>query len=106
MIQQGSAQKTSIDSLLLDGLPSDEYARLLPNLERVDLKYGARILEFGDAIRHVYFLNSGVISMLATVENDSTLIACIVGKEGIACPCFSVSRRRPPRQLFWAAVRR
>ncbi|MBA2733508.1 MAG: Crp/Fnr family transcriptional regulator, partial [Acidobacteria bacterium] len=41
----------------------------------------------GDTIPHVYFPNDSIISLLAAVENRSTLEVGIVGNEGIAGIC-------------------
>lgn len=68
---------------LLAALPKEEYARLIPKLEEVSLDFGKTIYEAGETIRDVYFPASGVISMLATVENGGTLEVGLVGKEGI-----------------------
>lgn len=68
---------------LLAALPKDEYQRLLPKLEHVPLMFGATIFEPGQTIRDVYFPASGVVSLLATVDDGATLEVGLVGKEGI-----------------------
>ena len=74
---------------LLAALPAKEYQRLLPKLEEVSLTYAATIYEPGDVIRRVYFLNSGIISLLSSVEERSLLEVGIVGNEGfIGIPVF------------------
>ena len=74
---------------LLAALPAKEFQRLLPKLEEVSLTYAATIYELGDVIRRVYFLNSGIISLLSSVEERSLLEVGIVGNEGfIGIPVF------------------
>lgn len=74
---------------LLSALPKDEYQRLLPRLEPFSLVFGEVIYEFGDLIRNVYFPTSGIISLLATVEDRATLEVGIVGREGmVGLPAF------------------
>lgn len=68
---------------LLAALPKDEYQRLLPKLEPFPLVFGEVIYEPGDLIRDVYFPTSGIISLLAAVEDRATLEVGIVGREGI-----------------------
>jgi CRP-like cAMP-binding protein len=68
---------------LLAALPNTEYVRLFSKLEQIALVYGEIIYERGEIIRHVYFPNSGIISLLASVENSASLEVGIVGKEGI-----------------------
>jgi len=74
---------------LLAALPKDEYQRLLPKLEPFSLVFGELIYESGDLIRNVYFPTSGIISLLATVEDRGTLEVGIVGREGmVGLPAF------------------
>lgn len=69
---------------LLAALPQKEYKRLLPKLEHVPLVYGENIYMPGDVIRHVYFPESGIISLLSQVDNHSSIEVGIVGSEGMA----------------------
>ena len=74
---------------LLAALPKNEYRRLLPTLEPFPLVFGEVIYEPGDLIRHVYFPASGIISLLAVVEDRATLEVGIVGREGmVGLPVF------------------
>lgn len=74
---------------LLAALPKDEYRRLLPSLEPFPLVFGEVIYEPGDLIRYVYFPSSGIISLLAAVEDRATLEVGIVGREGmVGLPAF------------------
>jgi CRP-like cAMP-binding protein len=74
---------------LLAALPKDEYERLLPRLEPFPLVFGEVIYEPGDLIRDVYFPTSGIISLLAAVEDRATLEVGIVGREGmVGLPAF------------------
>ncbi len=77
------------DNQLLAALPMEEYRKLFSKLEQIPLNYGELIYEVGENIRYVYFPNSGIISLLAAVENSSTLEVGIVGKEGfVGIPVF------------------
>ena len=74
---------------LLAALPMDEHQRLLPKLEPFPLVFGEVIYEPGDLIRNVYFPTSGIISLLAAVEDRATLEVGIVGREGmVGLPAF------------------
>lgn len=74
---------------LLAALPLAEYQRLLPAIEQVDLSYGEDIYKKGDVISNVYFPESGIISLLAAIEDSAMLEVGIVGNEGmIGLPVF------------------
>jgi CRP-like cAMP-binding protein len=70
-------------NLLLDSLPSDVYERLRDRLEPVALPAGMPIYEINAPITHVYFVTSGVISMVS-VMREGTVEVGVVGCEGMA----------------------
>ena len=89
-----------ITNHLLAALPSREYKRLAPDLEPFTLKYGQNIFATGDMIKHVYFPNSGMISLLSAVDERSQLEVGVVGKEGMAgLPLFLGVQRSGNRAI-------
>ena len=83
------SETTKPTNRLLAALPAKEYTRLLPKLEEISLTYTETIYEPGDIIRHVYFPNSGIISLLSAVEERSLVEVGIVGNEGfVGVPVF------------------
>ena len=79
-----SKTRELIENRVLAALSSQEYQRLQPDLKQVDLVFGEILYEPGDVIQNVYFLNQGIISLLSTVEERSTLEVGMVGNEGMA----------------------
>jgi CRP-like cAMP-binding protein len=78
-----------IANQLLVALPADERERLLPNLEYVPLAVGDVLYNPNDPIRHVYFPNNGVVSILNTLEERMSIEVGMVGKEGmVGIPVF------------------
>lgn len=74
---------------LLATLPRKEYERLLPNLEEIPLLFEKVLYEAGGLILNVYFPTSGVVSLLAAVEERATLEVGLVGREGmVGLPVF------------------
>ncbi|HEY6806430.1 MAG TPA: Crp/Fnr family transcriptional regulator [Pyrinomonadaceae bacterium] len=69
---------------LLNSLPAAEYERLAPELKPVALSFGQVLYEIGDAIKHVYFPNDSIISLLSAMSDRSTLEVGMVGNEGMA----------------------
>jgi CRP-like cAMP-binding protein len=68
---------------LLDALPRKEYERLLPELEPVTMPFAEVLHEPGERIRHVYFPNDSVVSLLAAVSARSPLEVGLIGNEGV-----------------------
>src|ERR1700691_4726676 len=84
---------------LLVALPSDDYDRLLPHLEKVSLQLRDVLYEAYGPITHVYFPLTGVIS-LVIADGDSTLEVGIIGNEGmVGTPVFLGADRSPTRAI-------
>lgn len=89
-----------IANRLLAALPSKEYKRLVPDLEPFALNYADGIYRYGADIKHVYFPNSGIVSLLSTVDERSLLEVGIVGNEGmIGLPLFLGVKRSANRAI-------
>ena len=69
---------------LLATLPKKEYERLLPGLKRIPLNFGEVLYEPGDIMKHVYFPNDSIVSLLSAMPERSTLEVGMVGNEGFA----------------------
>src|SRR4030095_11716717 len=80
---QSAKSHEPVGNRLLAALPGKEYQRLRPHLKMVALSFGEVLYEPGEVIRHVYFPNQGIVSLLSTVEERSTLEVGVVGNEGM-----------------------
>jgi len=67
---------------LLAALDPTDLAFLAPHLRQVPLKQGVLLQESGDAIDHVYFPQSGMISLLAVMEAGNGVETATIGREG------------------------
>jgi CRP-like cAMP-binding protein len=64
-------------------LPANTHRRLQSGLERVELKFGDVLYQPGDIVRHVYFPNDSLVSLLVAVEGNGALEVGMVGREGM-----------------------
>ena len=69
---------------VLQAVSYTENRRLLAHSEQVDLAYGDVLCEPGKPLRHVYFPNNGIISLLAPVDGYPSVEVGLVGREGMA----------------------
>lgn len=77
------ARTDQIANHLLAALPRKDFQRLHPTLDLVTLTFGEVLYESGDAIRHVYFPNDALVSLLTLVEGHPALEVGVVGREGV-----------------------
>jgi CRP-like cAMP-binding protein len=71
---------------LLAALPAEEYARLQAHLIPTPLPYKHVLYDVHQPIEHVYFVNSGVCSVLIVTEPSETIEVAMVGREGMVLP--------------------
>ena len=97
MLQSAKAREP-VANRLFAALTNQEYQRLRPHLELFTLSFGEILYEPGEIIRHVYFPNNGIISLLSMVEERSTLEVGVVGNEGmVGIPVFLGAPTTPGR---------
>jgi CRP-like cAMP-binding protein len=72
-----------IANYLLAALPKKDYQRLQPHLEEVPLAFEEILYQPNVLLSDVYFPNSGIVSLLAGVNERSTLEVGLVGREGV-----------------------
>jgi CRP-like cAMP-binding protein len=68
---------------LLAALPDDDYLRLEPHLEWVELPAGKVISEPGERVTDVFFPTEGIVSMLANLQDGTSTEIAIIGNEGM-----------------------
>jgi CRP-like cAMP-binding protein len=68
---------------ILASLSRDVYARFAPHLQAVSLPAGEVLTEPGPVLGNAYFVNSGMVSVLATLRSGDTLEVGIIGREGM-----------------------
>ena len=78
-----SALRAPPANRLLAALPPREYQRLLPELEPATLAFAQIIYSPGDTIRHVYFPNDSIVSLLAAEDHHASLEVGMIGNEGM-----------------------
>ena len=70
------------DNRLLGALEPAIRTRINPHLEPVKLKLGVIVCEAGGLLRHAYFPQGAVLSLLTVLENGSAIETANIGREG------------------------
>jgi CRP-like cAMP-binding protein len=76
--------EVSGENRILASLPRKEYEHLLPELAHVRLPQGKVLWNVGDAIPYAFFLLNGMVSLLSTTEEGSSVEVGMIGNEGLA----------------------
>jgi CRP-like cAMP-binding protein len=78
-----TASQVEVENRILANLPEAELERLIPQMEFVHLEKGHVVYMAGDPVRHAYFPNSGMVSLLSTTEEGATIEVAMIGDEGV-----------------------
>jgi|ERR1043165_8736869 CRP-like cAMP-binding protein len=69
---------------ILSSLSPGVYEGLSQYLEPVPLEHGKILHQPEEPISHVYFINTGLVSILSLLEDGSTIEVAVVGHEGLS----------------------
>jgi len=83
---------------LLAALSPTDFSLLAPNLKDISLTQGDVLQEAGEAIKHVYFPQFGMISLLTVMQNGSAVETATVGREGAAGAMSGLGSRIAPHR--------
>ncbi len=92
-----------IDNSVLLSLSSDDYKEVVSRLEFVRLKLHQVLYEPGETIRSGYFVNSGLMSVLAVQTDGKSVEVGLIGKEGFAGLPLLVGFRSSPTRVVTQA---
>ncbi|MEM6839315.1 MAG: Crp/Fnr family transcriptional regulator [Cyanobacteria bacterium P01_C01_bin.120] len=76
-------QDLALNNQLLASLPAEDYQRLQPYLEPVNLTLGQVLYEVGEPITHAYFPIRSLISLISSALEHSETEFGLVGNEGM-----------------------
>src|SRR5439155_15281044 len=91
---------------ILAALPDEEFESLRPKLREVAHQIGERIYLPEQEIEYAYFINDGIVSWLATLEDGGTVEAGVIGLEGVAGVAVILGATSTPNEgLIQSALR-
>jgi CRP-like cAMP-binding protein len=85
---------------LLLALPSRDLKRLLPELEQIRCQRGQVLMDADSPLDHVFFPESGVVSVVAVYANGSVIEMATVGKEGFTSVLAVFDAKRSSSRLL------
>src|SRR6202051_2074381 len=77
-----NAPSNALSNQLLSALGPESRIRIDRHLQPVTLKLGAVVCEAGGLLKHAYFPQGAVLSLLTVLENGSAIETANIGREG------------------------
>jgi CRP-like cAMP-binding protein len=68
---------------LLAALPAEDYARLLPELELIQMPLGWALYESGGHLSYLYFPTTSIVSLLYVMESGASAEIAVTGNDGL-----------------------
>lgn len=89
---------------LIAALSAEEFVRLQPHLEPVDMPLGKALYEAGITMSNVFFPTTAIVSLLYVMEDGSSGEIAVVGHEGIVgISLFMGGESTPSRAIVQSA---
>jgi CRP-like cAMP-binding protein len=95
-----ASSKTSYENRLLAALPEPVINQLAPYLTRVQLPKNLTLHAPGKTIESVYFVEAGICSIVATVEDGECIEVGLTGREGFVGTSAVLGAGRSPNRAF------
>src|SRR4030095_14674184 len=89
---------------LLDALPTPDYDRLFPHLEKAAMQLGGVLYEPRVKLPYVYCPTTSIVSLLYVMENGASAEIAIVGNEGILGVSLFMGGETTPRRAVVQAA--
>ena len=83
LVRNLHAAMTSPQNHLLAALPTEDFARIEAQLERVPLRLGEMLYEPGEQLQYAYFPTTAIISLHYVMATGASAEAAGVGNEGM-----------------------
>ncbi|MBB4477503.1 Crp/Fnr family transcriptional regulator [Rhizobium etli] len=95
----GIAQEQATNRLLRS-LPEEAFGLIAPDLKACDLPAGRPLVEADKPIEHIYFIESGLASMVAVSSDGNSIEVGQIGYEGISGYPVLLGTDRTPNRAF------
>jgi hypothetical protein len=82
VMSKGQPSDGARGNRMLGATEAASLARIAPHLEPVVLKLGDVVCEAGGVLKHAYFPQGAVLSLLTVLENGSAIETANIGREG------------------------
>jgi CRP-like cAMP-binding protein len=75
--------QSDVRNEILSALSTEDFGRLSPHLQPVDLPLKQTLIVPDEPLRHVYFPDQGISSMLALLEGGGSVEVGMIGRDGM-----------------------
>jgi CRP-like cAMP-binding protein len=92
--------QSAVRNRVLATLPPEEFERLQPRLERVDLPLRTYLVQPNKPIEHIYFMEQGIASVVAITPQQRRIEVGLIGRESVSGMPILLGSDRMPHECF------
>jgi CRP-like cAMP-binding protein len=92
--------QTTVRNRLLANLPANDFALLAPHLQRMDLDRDYVLVAPNQPIQDVYFVESGMVSVVAQRADGRSIEVGVYGRDGVGPTSVMLSSDRTPHHHY------
>lgn len=85
-MDQRSVRRAKVTNRILQTLSRDSFDRLVNDLRHVDLAHGRVVARAGDTVTEVFFIDSGLVSLVQQMVDGRVVEVAAIGPEGVSAP--------------------
>lgn len=85
---------------MLSSLSAEDHALIAPHLSSVDLESNFVVQRPDAAIEHAYFIESGIVSVVAASSGGRKIEVGLIGREGMTGLAIVMDDSRSPEEVF------
>jgi CRP-like cAMP-binding protein len=106
VVRSGTTADSYAENGLLAALPPSDVERLRGHLEPATLPLGKALYESGARMTRLYFITSGIVSLLQVMQDGATAEIALVGNEGVVgIAMFMGGQSTPSRAIVQSEAR-
>jgi CRP-like cAMP-binding protein len=94
------SSRSKIQNILLKKMRASDFGLLKPDLERVDMPRGTVLSHANRRLKYVYFLESGVASIVTVEQDGKRTEVGLFGREGMSGSSLVLGTDRTPLETF------
>jgi CRP-like cAMP-binding protein len=98
MVARIENRRSTVRNRLLAAMGSSDFSLLAANLKDIALLQGSVLQETGEAIKYVYFLESGMVSLVTVMQDGSMVETATIGFEGAVGATSGLGSRIAPHR--------
>jgi CRP-like cAMP-binding protein len=86
LVSEPHIRNVPVNNRILRAIANDSFERLSPSLKPVQLPHGRVVAAAGESVDEIFFVESGLVSLVQRMANGRVVEVAAIGPEGVTAP--------------------